>query len=143
MRGVFFHNLDAKGRLNFPAKFRDELGDRFIICRGIPNPEKDVGECLWVLSEDGWERLQNAIGERPMEEAQQLEYYFTNSFDVETDSQGRVLLPPDLRAFAGLDREVAVIGFRNRAEIWDAALWRETSDISGRRAGELMRGIRL
>lgn len=143
MRGVYYHNIDAKGRLNFPVKFREELGESFIIARGLPDASRQDGECLWVMSEDEWARRQEIIAQQPVAIAQQLQYYFADSFDIETDVQGRILVPPVLRSFAGLAKEIALIGHKDRVEIWDAALWARTSGMSGRDALKLLGDIKF
>lgn len=141
MRGVYYHTIDTKGRLNFPSKFRDELGGSFIISRGIPDASRNDGECLWVMSEEEWERRQQIISQQPVAVAQQLQYFFSESFDIEPDGQGRILVPPVLRTFAELKKDIAIIGHTNRVEIWDAQLWSRSNSMSGRDALRLLDGI--
>lgn len=117
--GEYQHSLDDKGRVNFPAKLRDGLGARFIIAKG---PDK----CLCVYSEEKWLALGNEIRTRPPAEARQLErFLFASAADVVPDKQGRVVIPSNLREYAGLDKEVVIIGASVRAEIWDKNRWLE------------------
>lgn len=111
--GEYQHSLDEKGRVNFPAKLREGLGARFIITKGLDN-------CLFVYSETEWSALEDKIRSLPMSKARGLQrFLFAGAAEVVPDKQGRVLIPGNLREYAGLDKEVMVIGASNRAEIWD------------------------
>lgn len=138
MRGVFHHNIDAKGRLSFPVKFRDALGTRFILSKGL-------NQCLWAMTEEDFETLEDKLEALPIPAAaaQKLQYHFAANFDVEADGQGRILVPPELRTFAGLQKEITFIGFKGRVEIWDTALWRAASEMPGGTALELLGDARL
>lgn len=115
--GEYQHSLDDKGRVNFPAKLRDGLGSRFIIAKG---PDT----CLCVYSEDEWLSLGDKIRARPPAEARTLErFLFASAADAVPDKQGRVVIPSNLREYAGLDKEVVIIGASIRAEIWDKNRW--------------------
>ena len=118
--GEFFHNIDAKGRMNFPARMRDELGDRFCITLWSD-------DCLAVFSSQEWERICERIRNLPLAQASKLQHYiFPNACIVEPDKQGRILLPQNLREGVNLGKDVAVIGVMDRAEIWDKDRWLET-----------------
>lgn len=115
--GEYQHNLDDKGRVNFPAKLRDSLGNRFIITKGLD-------KCLCVYSEDEWRVLEDKIRALPVSKSRQLQrFLFAGAADVVPDKQGRVVIPSNLRDYAGLDKEVMVIGASVRAEIWDKDRW--------------------
>ena len=115
--GEYSHNIDAKGRLNFPAKLREDLGQRFIVTKGLD-------DCLFVYSLEEWERLEQKIKELPMSKACTIQrYLFSGAWEVEPDKQGRILIPANLREFAGLEKDVLVIGASNRAEIWNRSRW--------------------
>ena len=117
MKGEYRHTLDAKGRVSVPSKLRDELGDRFTVTKGLDH-------CLAIYPESEWKVLEDKIRALPMSKSRDLQrFFFSAAFDAELDSQGRILLPANLRAFAGLGKEVVVIGAANHAEIWDAARW--------------------
>lgn len=120
--GEYEHTLDQKGRMSFPARFREDLGLRFIITKGLDG-------CLFVYSGAEWESLEEKIRALPMSKARTLQrFLFAGAAEVELDKQGRVLLPQNLREYAGLQKEVMVIGASSRAEIWDKARWQESCD---------------
>ena len=122
MKGEFKHTIDAKGRLIIPAKFREELGATFIVTQGMDN-------CLFIYPEEAWHILEDKINQLPISKARNLQrFFFSSAADVETDSQGRILLPQNLRQYAGLEKEVTVIGVSGHAEIWDTDRWNAYND---------------
>ncbi|MDO4459395.1 MAG: division/cell wall cluster transcriptional repressor MraZ [Clostridia bacterium] len=115
--GEYQHNMDAKGRVTVPAKFREDLGDRFYVCKGLDN-------CLFMLSEEGWTAMMNKISALPASQSTKLQrFFFAGAAEAEADKQGRILLPQSLRDYAGLTRETTVVGLGTRAEIWDTEKW--------------------
>lgn len=117
--GTFSPKLDDKGRLILPAKFRDELADGLVVTRGQER-------CLYVFSESDFQQMHDRLREAPITSKQGRDYLrvFLSGAHAETpDKQGRLTLPATLRDYAGLDRDLAVIGAGSRAEIWDAAAW--------------------
>lgn len=122
LKGEYNHTLDPKGRVNFPAKLREVLGERFVISKGLD-------DCLFVYPEEEWEKFEESINALPLSKARKLQrFFFSGAADVEPDKQGRVLIPQNLREYAGLDKEVVIIGASNRAEIWDKATWEADSE---------------
>ena len=112
--GTSNHNVDSKGRIVLPAKFREELGETFYIARGFGNP------CVQVMSSEQFERISRNIMELPADKAMALQYTFTASAaEVAPNASGRGMIPQTLREFAGLDGEALVIGMNNRIEIWN------------------------
>lgn len=121
LTGQYAHTLDAKGRVNFPARLREELGERFIITRGLDN-------CLFVYSAQEWQFLADKLHQLPISKSAPLNrFFFAGAAEVEPDKQGRILLPGHLRDYAGLGRDVTIAGVANRAEIWDTARWEEAN----------------
>ena len=122
--GGYDHKIDKKGRVFIPSAFRDELGDSFIISRGI------YGKCcLCVYSKDEWNKLVEKIGTRPSAKSSTVKrFLYDGTFNVEFDSQGRILIPPTLREYAKFDSEVHIIGMDTNLEIWDANLFSEEND---------------
>ena len=122
LKGEYSHNIDAKGRLIIPAKFRDDLGEHFVITKGMEN-------CLYVYPEDQWNEFEaklNALPTTTDKKARALAYFFQGSAaDGDLDKQGRTLIPSNLREFAQLGKEVVFIGMGKRSEIWDKARWEE------------------
>ena len=115
--GQFEHTIDAKGRLNFPAKFREDMGDRFILTKGLDN-------CIAVYSLEEWGRWEEKFKSLPDSKSRQLKrFFFASATDVEPDKQGRILIPAVLRDYAGLEKDVVLAGVGERVEIWDRSRW--------------------
>jgi MraZ protein len=117
--GTHSPRLDEKGRLILPAKFREELAEGLVLTRGQER-------CIYVFSQKEFERVHERMREAPLSSRQARDYirvFLSGASDEVPDKQGRVTIPPALRAYAGLGRELAVIGAGTRAEIWDAAAW--------------------
>jgi len=120
--GEYAHSLDPKGRVNFPAKLREGLGPCFIITKGLDG-------CLFVYSQSEWKVLEDKIRALPISKSRALQrFLFAGAVDVEPDKQGRVLIPANLRGYAGLTKDVMVVGASTRAEIWDKIKWEENCE---------------
>ena len=120
--GEYYHTIDAKGRLILPARFREELGDSFVITRGLDG-------CLFVYTKSEWNDLQEKLKKLPLinKEARKLTRFFSAGFSqCEPDKQGRILVPAGLRSHADLKKDVCMVGTGTRIEIWDKERW-ETS----------------
>ena len=116
MTGQFSHNIDAKGRLFTPASLRKELGQTFHVTVGQDH-------CLSVYSDESWAAFMAKLKELSYNEVKKLRALFAYAADCEPDSQGRILIPAKLREYAGLTKEVVVVGSFDRAEIWSAERW--------------------
>ena len=116
MYGEFFHNIDAKGRLSVPSKFRDSLGSTVVIAQG---PER----CLRLYSAEEWEKFVESVGEQldtsKVDGRMLFRQLTSQSSMCDIDAQGRIIVSPKLREYAGITKEVAVIGNGSKAEIWD------------------------
>ncbi|MBQ6825399.1 MAG: division/cell wall cluster transcriptional repressor MraZ [Clostridia bacterium] len=122
--GGFDHKIDKKGRVFIPSAFREELGESFIICRGIYGKR-----CLTVYSKKQWDMLVEKIGTLPNAKSSDVKrFLYDGAFNVEFDSQGRILVPPTLREYAKFDTEVHIIGMDTNLEIWDNALWQTENE---------------
>ena len=119
LMGTYHHNIDAKGRMSFPTKLRDLRGGEFYVTKSINQ------KCLTIYSKSEWEKLANKIAELPdsMGGLDIKRWLFSGAGELVPDKQGRVLIPSDLREFAGLKKDVVVIGLDDKAEIWDKELW--------------------
>ena len=113
MTGKYTHGLDAKGRLIVPAQMRKELGDVCYVVRG-------ADKCLLVYSEEGWEKFCAQFAEVRLSDSSAMRYIFANSATCELDTQGRILVPAELRKYAGIEKDVTIIGLPGRAELWDS-----------------------
>jgi len=119
--GTHTPKLDDKGRIILPAKFRDELSAGVVVTRGQER-------CLYVFSKSEFESVHEKIRQAPVtsEEARKyLRLFLSGAADDTPDKQGRVLVPQLLRDYAGLTKELVIIGVGSRAEIWDASSWQE------------------
>lgn len=117
--GEYSHTIDPKGRLIIPSRFREELGPRFILTKGLD-------ECLFAYPLDEWGNLEAKLKTLPISSKDArafIRFFFSGATECEVDKQGRVLIPPTLRKHAGLDKEVYIIGVSTRMEIWDKNKW--------------------
>jgi len=117
--GEFQHTIDVKGRLIMPARFRDELGDAFVLTKGLDN-------CLFIYPKTEWQVVQAKLKALPLTNKDArafVRFFFSGATECETDKQGRVLIPSNLREHARLEKDVVIIGVANRAEIWSKELW--------------------
>ena len=117
--GTYTPRIDEKGRLILPAKFREDLAEGLVITKG-------QDRCLYVFSMAEFTRLTEQLREAPLTARAARDYsrvFFSGATDEVPDKQGRVTIPPSLRDYAGLDRDVAVVGANTRVEIWDAQAW--------------------
>jgi MraZ protein len=119
--GTHFPKLDDKGRVILPAKFRDELATGMVITRGQER-------CLYVFTQRAFETIHERIRQAPVNNKQARDFlrvFLSGANQDIPDGQGRVTLPAGLREYAGLDRDLTVIGVGDRAEIWDTTAWNE------------------
>ena len=116
MTGEYPHSLDAKGRLLIPARMREELGDVFYL---TISPDK----CLSAHSAEHWQELCDKVNAMPFVKQRKMRPLFAHAARCELDSQGRALIPQNLREYAGLTKSVTVVGCNNHAELWDSDAW--------------------
>ena len=111
-KGTFFHNIDSKGRMIVPAKYRELLGESFVVTLGLDG-------CLFVLPQDVWDEMEKKLMSLPMSSTNGRKVsrmFLSNALDCEFDKQGRILLPQN-------------VGVGNRAEIWDKDRWEQYNDL--------------
>ncbi len=126
-KGKYNHTIDAKGRLIIPSKFRDALGDEFVISMGMDG-------CLFAFDEQGWQSFEQSLNDMPMNKKDirnLTRFFLAGAADVEVDKQGRILIPAELREFAGLEKDVTLIGVGARIEIWSKERWEAESSELG------------
>lgn len=116
--GEYNHTIDAKGRLIIPSKFREQLGDEFVITKGLDG-------CLFVYDNAEWTKFEeNLKSLPPSKNSRQLVRFFAaGAAAVEVDKQGRILIPSNLREFAELTKDVVLAGVASRIEVWDKERW--------------------
>ncbi len=113
--GEYNHTIDAKGRLIIPSKFRETLGDAFVVTKGLDG-------CLFVYDNEEWTVFEQKLKALPItnKDARQfVRFFLAGAAEVEVDKQGRILIPNVLRDFAKLSKDVVLIGVASRIEIWD------------------------
>lgn len=121
--GEYNHTVDAKGRVIIPAKFRDALGDSFVVTKGLDG-------CLFVFAMDEWKNFEEKLRALPIanKDARKFSRFFlAGAADIEADKQGRALLPSNLREFAGLEKDVVLVGVSSRVEIWSRERWEDST----------------
>lgn len=121
--GEYNHTVDAKGRLIVPSKFRDQLGDEFVVTRGLDG-------CLFAYSSEEWKNIEARISDLPQfaKKARTIKRFLIAGATVcEVDKQGRILLPVGLREFAGIEKEIVLAGMVNHIEIWNKDRWEEVN----------------
>lgn len=120
--GEYLHTLDSKGRVALPVKFRESLGPRFIVARGLD-------KCLFVYPSDEWAQVMDKLKTIPINQKDSrnfTRYFLSGATEAEPDKQGRVNLPQNLREYAGLIKDVFILGVGSRIEIWDKDSWEKT-----------------
>ncbi|MGN0412435.1 MAG: division/cell wall cluster transcriptional repressor MraZ [Lachnospiraceae bacterium] len=112
--GEFDHTTDPKGRLIVPSKFREELGDTFVVTKGLDG-------CLLAYAKPEWDRVTTGLRELSLVNKngrQFIRFFFAGAAEIEMDKQGRILIPEKLREFAGITKDVVSVGADNKLEIW-------------------------
>jgi MraZ protein len=137
-RGRYTHTVDAKGRVAIPAKFRLQLDEGAVLASWLDG-------CAAIFTRESFEDLAAKVEALPLgdDNARRLSrFLFSNAFDVETDAQGRVVLPASIREWAGLGNEALVVGQRDHVEIWNPERWAESQgpvgsprDLNAHRSG--------
>jgi MraZ protein len=131
--GEYQHNMDPKGRIAIPAKFRDVMHEGAIVTRGLD-------DCLFVFTLKEWQTLAEKLVNLPLAQANSRAFVrlmLAGATDVALDAQGRILVPDYLRKYAGLKKEAVVAGLYNRVEIWDAEKWNSYKERSERASQEI------
>ena len=119
--GEYRHSIDAKGRLIVPSKFRESLGQTFVMTKGLDG-------CLFMFPLNEWEIFENRLRQLPFsnKSARTFVRFFTaGASESSIDKNGRTLVPQNLRKYADLEKDVVIIGTPNRIEIWDESTWEE------------------
>ncbi len=119
--GEYNHNIDKKGRIIIPSKIRDNLTASFVITKGLDN-------CLFLYNLDEWQILTEKVKTLPVTDASVrkfVRFFFGGACEMELDSQGRILIPSNLREYASFEKELVTVGVSNRVEIWSKAKFEE------------------
>ncbi len=117
--GEYNHTIDAKGRLIVPSRLRESLGEEFVITKGLDG-------CLFAYTKEEWSVFEEKLGALPLTNSNARKFsrfFLAGAAIVEVDKQGRILIPPVLREFAALEKDVVLIGVSRRVEIWSRERW--------------------
>ncbi len=136
--GEYEHSLDAKGRLIMPVKLRQDMGEKFIVTKGLDG-------CLFAFSQEEWLNFETKLKLLPLSDKNArnfVRFFLSGATECEIDKQGRFLIPNNLRNAANLEKEVVVIGVGTRLEIWDKGIWEQCDeDISADEIAENMANL--
>ncbi|MBT2722551.1 division/cell wall cluster transcriptional repressor MraZ [Neobacillus sp. C211] len=119
--GEYHHSIDNKGRMIVPSKFRDELGEMFIITRGLD-------QCLFGYPISEWELIEEKLKGLPLTKKDArafTRFFFSGATESELDKQGRINIPAPLLQYAKLEKECVILGVSNRIEIWSKQIWED------------------
>lgn len=131
--GEYLHGIDEKGRIIIPVRFREALGNRFIITKGLD-------QCLFIYTQAEWRAIEQKLKALPFTKGENrafLRLFFSGAAECEMDRQGRCVLPPHLREYAGLTKDVVIIGVSSRVEIWSQERWEAYSQEAGKQYAQL------
>ncbi|MBO5200567.1 MAG: cell division/cell wall cluster transcriptional repressor MraZ [Clostridia bacterium] len=116
------HNVDKKGRVFIPARFKADFGENMVICACVFG-----NKCLWGFTEEGFERFCNKLNKFSYDQTQEMYRVLSDGAAfADFDASGRVLIPSELRSFADIESSVHIVGMKNYIEIWSSELWEET-----------------
>ena len=135
--GEYQHSLDSKGRVTIPAKFRDELSEKFIATKGLDN-------CIFLYPMLEWQVIEGKLRSLPFTRSDVrsfARFFFSGASELEFDKQGRAVLPSNLREYAGVDKDVIIIGVGSRVEIWSSANWVNYTEKAGSSYEELAENL--
>jgi len=122
--GEYQHALDIKNRIIVPSKLREDLGNSFVITKGLDG-------CLYAYPLEEWKILQEKLKALPLTNKDArafVRFFFAGACEVEMDKQGRGLIPQNLKEYAGIEKEIVSIGVLTRVEIWSKEKWKEYND---------------
>ena len=131
--GEFKHTIDTKGRLIVPSKLRDSLGETFVVTKGLDG-------CLFVYSNEEWSAFEEKLKTLPLtnkDSRQFTRFFLAGAAECEVDKQGRILIPQNLREYAGIEKEVMFIGVSSRVEVWSEKAWRKYCSEANQRFEEV------
>ncbi|KKE78068.1 division/cell wall cluster transcriptional repressor MraZ [Oceanobacillus caeni] len=135
--GEFQHNIDPKGRIIVPSKFREDLGESFVVTRGLD-------KCLFAYPMEEWKVLEEKLKKLPLTKKDArafTRFFFSGAVECEVDKQGRINIPQSLRKYAALEKECVVIGVSDRIEFWSNDNWEEYVTNSEESFGEIAENL--
>ena len=124
LMGEFEHTLDTKGRISMPAKLRKDMGDAFILTKGLDG-------CLFAFSSEEWVNFETKLKSLPLSDKNArnfVRFFLAGATECEIDKQGRFLIPSNLRQAANLEKDAVIIGVGTRLEIWNKSTWKSKDE---------------
>ena len=137
--GEYEHSLDAKGRVIMPVKLRDDIGEKFIITKGLDG-------CLFAYSQNEWTNFEEKLKSLPLTNKNArdfVRFFLSGAVECEIDKQGRFLIPGNLREYATLEKDAVIIGVGTRIEIWNKASWKQYSSDENISADEIAENMTM
>jgi MraZ protein len=122
--GEYQHSIDSKGRIIIPSKYREDLGEHFVLTKGLD-------ECLFVYSYNEWKDFESKLATLPLTSKDArafVRFFFAGATECEFDKQGRIIIPGNLREYAQIKKEAVIIGVSNRLEVWSKDKWLDYND---------------
>ncbi len=138
MTGEYQHTIDSKGRIFVPAKLREQLGSEFYVTISMD-------KCLSLYSGESWKQFSERVNAMTYVQQRRMRPLFVYASRLELDAQGRILLPQNLRSFAGLAKNVTIVGCNNHAELWDSEEWANVSqaEVTPENIAEVMKELMI
>ena len=137
--GEYEHSLDANGRVIMPVKLRDDIGEKFIITKGLDG-------CLFAYSQNEWTNFEEKLKSLPLTNKNArdfVRFFLSGAVECEIDKQGRFLIPANLREYATLEKDAVIIGVGTRIEIWNKANWKQYSSDENISADEIAENMTM
>ena len=122
--GEYEHSADAKGRVIMPAKLREDIGEKFILTKGLDG-------CLFAYSQKEWTNFEEKLKTLPLTNKNArdfVRFFLSGAIECEIDKQGRFLIPSNLRTYSKLDKEIVILGVGTRIEIWNKEIWAQSEE---------------
>lgn len=137
--GEFEHSLDAKGRLIMPAKLREDIGEKFIITKGLDG-------CLFGFSQNEWTNFEEKLKTLPLTNKNArdfVRFFLSGAIECEIDKQGRFLITSNLREYGNLEKDAVIIGVGTRIEIWNRDKWKQYNSDENISADEIAENMTM
>ena len=137
--GEYEHSVDAKGRVIMPAKLREDIGEKFIVTKGLDG-------CLFAYSLEEWNNFEAKLKTLPLTNKNArdfVRFFLSGAVECEIDKQGRFLIPGNLRTYATLEKEIIIIGVGTRIEIWNREEWKKYSSDENISADEIAENMTM
>ena len=123
--GEYQHSLDDKGRVTVPSKYRDQLGESFVLTKGLDG-------CLFIYTQEEWRNFEQKLKNLPltnMNARKFVRFFLSGAVECMTDKQGRILIPNALRVYSHIEKDIVFIGMSNRIEVWSLEDWQAYNDM--------------